>query len=234
MKPKFTLLTAATSEYAPLARITDMTKEIYARKHGYEFRTEVMHETSRIAWQRVDLWLKHLRSLELGDWLWFTGTDVMITNYEVKLDKFIGKNVDLVFAADVNGLQCDSLLMRNCLANWKLLKDVQTFEGHVSNEQDALVAVLSGYLRPVAYEMGLSYEAERKPYRSIKKALSYSDVRIKIIQNKYFNCCPPGHYRRDEPASQVWRPGYFLLHMHSKSLQYRLEHMPAYLTPCKP
>ena len=228
---KISLLTAHTSEFQPLADITDVSKRLYALKHGYEYYqrhipTRRDNATcSDLSVDRISL----IRAVLSGttDWLWFTGTDLLITNLCTPLTNFI-KDADLYCAGDVNGLHCDSLLLRNCQQVDKFLDlSLMFVEKYHVNDQDAYAIVLSGHKTVESYETSVSGDGVDESTLSAR--LNRSDVKVEILENRYFNCVPPHHYQRDEPYEQMWRPGYFCLHMHGKALEYRLRHMPRYL-----
>lgn len=233
---KILLLTLASDGYAALAAITEPTKFLYAQKWGYDFRALRHVDLKRIAWERPEFWLRLLAEC---DWLFFTGSDVMITNPAISLrDRFsLDDNpADFIFAADGNGLNSDSWIMRNCPATVGFLQRVLAWEGRVNNEQDAMGIELARARNYVDFALrigDLRKEGEPPSLELLTRLqvnLSRSDVRVMIMPQRAINAYPHEHYGHTNDLPHSWQPGDFVLHMPGKTLEYRIQHMPKYVT----
>lgn len=108
------LVTFHSAAYAALAEVTEPNKEAYAEAHGYDFRTRIFNplQPLTVGYQRIAFVRDLLSSY---DWLWFTGTDSLVTNFRIALEPVIDAQpeAELIIATDAHGLQNDSFLIRN-------------------------------------------------------------------------------------------------------------------------
>lgn len=225
------VFTACSPEYLPLGNITALGKRDYAIIHGYDFAERIHGPTDGIAWERVVFWLEELKKTE---WLWFSGCDVAVTNKCLPLP--IDPACDFIFAADGNGLQSDSWLMRNCPATRDFLEMVLRWRGRANNEQDAMSVVLSGArdYNDFTREAG-DLRCDGEPVsegvlRRLEIALNRSPVKCKIVSQRVLNAYPFECYggNNDHPIS--WHPGDFVAHLPGKTLAYRLNMFPKLLS----
>ena len=84
---------------------------------------------------------KELENPEL-EWLWWTGCDLMITNFTTKIEDKIDNNYHMVIATDCNGFNADSILIRNSpesRAFWAMVGEVvPTLYWHWEGEQKVI------------------------------------------------------------------------------------------------
>jgi hypothetical protein len=116
------------SSYQPLADITwDQNKIPYCALHGYQLAYEPLVGVGHPGQlQKVAMINKELENPEL-EWLWWTGCDLMITNFTIKIEDKIDNNYNMVIATDCNGFNADSILIRNNEESreyWKMISDV--------------------------------------------------------------------------------------------------------------
>jgi hypothetical protein len=116
------------SSYQPLADITwNQNKIPYCEQHGYQLSYEPLEGVGHPGQlQKVRMINQELENPEL-EWLWWTGCDLMITNFTTKIEDKIDNNYNMVIATDCNGFNADSILIRNneeSRAYWKMIAEV--------------------------------------------------------------------------------------------------------------
>jgi hypothetical protein len=116
------------SSYQPLADITwNQNKIPYCEQHGYQLSYEPLEGVGHPGQlQKVRMINQELENPEL-EWLWWTGCDLMITNFATKIEDKIDNNYNMVIATDCNGFNADSILIRNneeSRAYWKMIAEV--------------------------------------------------------------------------------------------------------------
>jgi len=110
------LACAWDNSYAPLANITwEQNKKVYAERYGYLAESKIW-QPSRISpgWQKM-IHIKELfddRSKNI-EWVWATGCDSMITNFDINIKSIIDDNYHFIIGADINSINADSFLIRN-------------------------------------------------------------------------------------------------------------------------
>jgi hypothetical protein len=151
-----TLLSAGDLNYKPLAAITWFQNKVnYCNKHNYsgcygeyEFRG-IPHGFEKI------MLIKHLFSTKNISWLWWTGCDSMITNFNVKLEDIIDENYHFIIGVDLNGMNADSFLIRNSKEGNEYL--------------DMILSRMNSYLNPMGmYEQQIMWETYEE-YKGIIK-----------------------------------------------------------------
>lgn len=234
--------------YQPLADLTWPCKVAYAKRWGYT-ASHGIHENAfdpnlqckDVSWDRVSKWLAFLASIPEGDWLWFTGCDVAITNPDIDIVQYCDDAFDLIGANDVAELQTDSTLWKSNQRTRDFLALVlaTASSGIFRNDQEAINTILSGHslYGDFTHEMGTDYATQAMQER-LQLALNRTPVRVKIVSQKAFNC----YDRRALPASPFpgfpfwpptdgsqWMPGDFVFHLCAQTFEYRMKHMPEYI-----
>jgi len=131
------------ASYQPLADITwNQNKIPYCEQHGYQLSYEPLVGVGHPGQlQKVAMINKELENPEL-EWLWWTGCDLMITNFNTKIEDKIDNNYHMVIATDCNGFNADSLLIRNSPEMrdfWKMVGEiVPTLHWHWEGEQKVI------------------------------------------------------------------------------------------------
>jgi hypothetical protein len=227
------LLTISSDEFLPLAAITSPTKRDYARKWGYEFVQGRHVDVSRASWERAEQWLSNLRECDV---LFFTGCDAMITNHSLPLqERFDLEAADFIFAADGNGLQCDSWIMMSNERTVAYLEELRKYEGRENNEQDALSVILSGSKDYSSFCGGFGqftqggFPMNDEERDRLQLALNQSRVKVKIVSQRELNAYPHDLYGGSNEMPWSWQPGDFVCHAPGHSLKTRIEYLPTLL-----
>lgn len=113
----FTLVSYYTANYQPLVDKTWFQNKIpYCEKHGYQHELRLCDDWKDMHSAQIDK-MNILKDVidrtEEDSWIWWTGADLMITNYQIKLEDLVDKNYHFIIASDFNGINADSFLLRN-------------------------------------------------------------------------------------------------------------------------
>lgn len=157
---KIDICSPCSKEFWPIGKLTVPSKVSYADRWGMQFHSpEYIQAAHDHGWGRIDFMQEHLHGV---DWLWFMGADVMIVNQTVDCKIFLRDDADLIAAWDDNGLQSDSMFIRNCPKIHELFNEVRKrretdfdLSWLAGTEQGCLVRTLAGL---EAYENALPVE----------------------------------------------------------------------------
>lgn len=220
------LLTSHSKEYQALADLTLPSKLEYCMKWNCALVAKYHRSGVDIAWDRPRIWLE---TLERCDWLFFTGADVAITNFDTPM--LPRQPGDFFFAVDHNGLQSDSWIMRNCGATQDFLRSVIAAENRFTNEQDAMQVLLSS--EPDYERFRQRIDARHNEFRNtvFQQELNRSKVHCQIVPRKLLNAYPAKFY--PVCPEDAWDETSMCLHLPGMSLERRLEIFPRYLKATK-
>lgn len=231
------LLSGWSPGYQPLADITWTRKTQYAKRWGHEARhfihdkatAESKTSDKDIAWDRVANWIKHLDSTPEGAWTWFSGVDLHITNLNINIEKFCDNHFDFIAANDCNCINADSFLIKNNYRTRRFLDRLYDEEdsGRFLEEQEAMNTLLSRFDSYKEFWTYLGHRYGSSELQSkIQDELNATNVKVKVVSQKYFNTYDPRHLpERERPPTDgsFWEPGDFVIHMVKQSLEYRLQ-----------
>lgn len=148
------MITCHDENYHELASVTVPVKEAYCQKWGYEFvcRTSDFFYNNTyngnpsdllIGFEKLKMVLDVFEERPHLDWIHWSGTDVLITNYNVRLENIVDDDYHIVVCFDGNGMNVDSMLIKNSkvgrgLMRW-ILDNVETYRHHWWYEQQAMI-----------------------------------------------------------------------------------------------
>lgn len=175
-------------EYARSVALCTVSQKQHAKKHGYtRFDDNFPFNSNRdYPWAKIKLLENHLAD---WDWLVWIDGDVLITNQDCKIEKFIEliqPNKFMMIGEDFQGINSGVFFIRNCLLAHEFIKDVWMWDGYGG--------------APFFEQTAIDFFIHTPKYASD----------IQIVPHKYvsiFNAYDP---RMD---SQVhWKPGDFCIH----------------------
>lgn len=110
---------------ADMAAITVPNKVEYCTRHGYAYH-ESKHDGARHSWPGYDRLPDLIRWLRCGlyDWVFWLGTDCLITNLSTRLEEFIDPRYGMIIATDANEVQMDSFLVQRGARGEELLQRI--------------------------------------------------------------------------------------------------------------
>lgn len=111
---KLSVATIYTENIKELAIITvEYNKRKYCEKHGYDLNVKTKDfACGDFGFAKIHYVLSLLKGGKY-DWVYWCGSDTMITNYNIKLESLIDDNFDFIIANDVWNLNADSFLIKN-------------------------------------------------------------------------------------------------------------------------
>lgn len=193
------ILTANSLDYQKLSEISAPNKREYAERAGFRFAHWPMSDYCLKPWgERIMLMQKALKDC---GWLWFTGADVMVTNYMIDCRKFM--EGDLVIGWDNHGINNDSFFLKNSVAGNAFLEAVLEKRGECPDDQTAMWRVIADGVVP--------------------------DLEVSIRPQSYFNSYRYDLYHNymEWPAAKEgqWLGGHFVLHLPGLPMAQRLATM---------
>ena len=223
---KIALLNIYTSNIKELAVITvEYNKRKYCEKHGYD------HLILKENFSLKDLGFEKMafikRTLETGkyDWVFWCGTDTMITNYNIKLEDLIDNPQDpycMIIAPDVWDWNSDSMLFKNDPRTIKFLDlIISRYDQYIdSNGKPRLNdAVQRDGCRTAWAEQAAMIEECKGKMFSHELKPEYQDF-VKEVPQKFMNSYlyglypTPFHAEKKDYAGRngEWSDGDFLMH----------------------
>ena len=132
------VLTVNDQAYKPLADITAENKKVYCEKHGYllqhvtdggsslcggKIMSAKLNNTPPdqipIGWGKIYALQDVMTRYPDCTWILNTDCDVMITNMDIKVEDILAKvadeNTHVIIPADINGINCGNMLIKNSL-----------------------------------------------------------------------------------------------------------------------
>jgi hypothetical protein len=218
------LISLHDEKYQPLGDLTwTQNKEVYAAQHGYAAicKTRGFKEGVGIGYQKIHFAKEVLESHPEYDWIWWTGTDTMITNFAVRIEDRIDNNYHFMICVDVNGLNADSFLVRNTTEGRAIINSILALEEHCSQFWDT-------EQRAMAMVMGLPIpgEATWDINPEVELTGDYKDV-IKILPQRFMNSFNYQLYHYTDHRDKLgidgnWQPCDWLIHWPATSLDQRI------------
>jgi hypothetical protein len=203
------LISFHNDDYEPLAQVTWYNNKIpYCERHGYShyFEKYVPGNDGQI--QKIAMILKQLEDPEV-EWVWWTGCDVLITNWNTRIEDKIDNNYHVIMSTDCNGFNADSILTRNSEESkqyWKhVLEITKTLSWHWEGEQKAIKDTYPEY----------SHLFKVVPQREMN-AYNYAIWGGVYPSTDYLN------------TDGNWQQGDWVIHWPNQPLEKRLEHAAHY------
>lgn len=199
------LITIYDEKYKPLADLTwTQNKVEYAKRHGYEAiaKTDNFVPNIKLGFQKV-WWLKDLMASRPDlEWIWWTGCDSLITNFDIKIEDRIDNDYHFIIASDCNGLNSDSFLIRNSTEGRAFVDHLQSLEPRLHDHK---------------------WEDQQAIIESVDE---FKNI-IKIVPQKSLNAYPTAVYNNQSHLDTLdtdgtWRPGDLLIHWPGLSLETRI------------
>lgn len=119
-----TLLTAASEEYWPLLELGASNKLEYCLRHKVQFHMVKHNSSVTNAWGERELFMLDALNTYNTDWLWFMGADTLITNMKKDIRELCDDGFDFIIGVDINGINNDSILLKNNEKTKRFLKRV--------------------------------------------------------------------------------------------------------------
>lgn len=212
------MATLNDESYESLAQITfHQNKYEYCLRHGYEPIQKNSGWTfpkKAIGFEKIKHVLEIFEQKPYLDWIHYSGCDTLVTNFDQKFENIIDESYHMIVCFDGNGMNVDSLLIRNSrvgrgLFKW-VLDSYDKYKDHFWYEQQALIDFF--FLAPLG--------------RDIIKPLPQ-----RVMNSYIYDLYPEWKDRPhiDHTGHEGdWVYGDFILHLPGVSLQNRIEIMTEY------
>jgi hypothetical protein len=218
---KYALITHHDDGYKALADLTwGQNKAEYAKIHGYAMHAKTSNWKSPVpdkphlmtGFEKFH-WAKEvLESHPEYDWIWWTGTDTMITNFGTRIEDRIFSSHHFIISVDVNGINDDSFLVRNSTEG-------RAFLDAILERQEEGLRFWDGGQRIINYLCGFPGTGEPGwPHGdALKVCDQYKDV-VKIMPQRYMNSFNYLLYPQYQPPNDKfdrdgnWVLGDWLIH----------------------
>jgi hypothetical protein len=228
----YALITHHDIGYKPLADLTwEQNKVEYAKYHGYAVHARDSNfATSRngslmTGFEKIHFARDILREHPEYEWIWWSGTDSMITNFSIKIEDRISKDHHFIIAVDVNGVNADSLLIKNSPESLNFLDTIihlePAFLKFWDTEQKCIATMLGipGTTDP-AWQF-----IEKNTDLKINE--EYKNI-VKIVPQRYMNSFNYQLYHYTDQRDRLgfdgnWQFGDWLIHWPSTDLKTRIE-----------
>lgn len=129
--------------YEPLGQLTWFENKVkYAEKHGYKISLNLCEVTRHLGWEKIYHTKEILENIDV-DWVWVTGCDSMITNFDKKIEPILDNNFDIIIAKDQNNINVDSFLIKNSSKSIEFLQTIidryDQYVGHIWAENQCII-----------------------------------------------------------------------------------------------
>lgn len=229
----YALVELHDANYQPLADITwEQNKLKYAELHGYKTfcKTDNFVPTSIMGYQKIHYVSDLMKQYPEIEWFWITGTDTLITNFATRIEDRIISSHHFIICADNNGLNADSLLVRNSPEGRAYIHQILALEPECSKFWD-------GEQRAIQISLGFPVTCD-PAWRALEKvevAPQYTDI-VKIMPQRYMNSFNYKIYgdtytdHRDTLWQDGnWQFGDWLIHWPGTTLPDRIELAKLYI-----
>jgi len=194
---KIAMCQAWDKNYEPLAQITwYQNKKLYCDHWQYPYHLKTDGFKYQVSYEKIKLMLDTMNEHPEYDWLYWAGTDTLITNMYIKLESFVDENYHIVMAKDINNINADSFMIKNSQESkdflayiWSL---VDTYNSHHWWEQQAMIDNMD------KFEHLFKFVPQKTFNSFLYKELYWNIYRSSIDKT--------GH-------DGQWEPGDFLLHV---------------------
>lgn len=130
--------------YQPMADITwTHNKKLYCDYWGYPYHIKTDGFTFNVSYEKIKLMLDTMTDHPEYDWVYWAGTDTLITNFYIKLETFIDDRYNIIIAKDINDINADCMLVKNTEESRKYLEYIWSlapkYNSHSWWEQQAMI-----------------------------------------------------------------------------------------------
>jgi hypothetical protein len=228
---KYALITHHDAVYQPLADLTwNQNKVLYAKQHGYDYHAQTdnfitagQSKYAMTGFEKIHLARKTLLDHPEYEWVWWTGTDTMITNFSTRLEERCNNAYHFICAADINGINADSFLVRNTLEGRQFL------DALLALEKDYLAKYWDTEQRAIANTIGLPGTGDPGWPDPFELTGPYKDI-VKVYPQRYMNSfnyhlygATYSHHNDKMKFDGNWQLGDWLIHWPAISVEYRIE-----------
>lgn len=223
----YALISLHDEKYQPLGDLTwNDNKVVYAEKHGYATHLKTdnfIGDIKAIGFEKIHFAKQILEEHPEYEWIWWTGTDTMITNFSTRIEDRINNAYHFIVCVDINGINADSFLVRNTPEGRGFLDDILAIQDQAMQNWDTEQWAMSNLLGfPGTSLPGWPYG------KDLVITNKYKDV-VKLMPQRYMNSFnymlyPQYKVTRDKlDFDGNWQLGDWLIHWPATPLDYRIQ-----------
>lgn len=225
---KYALITHHDEKYQALADYTWHGNKIpYAQRHGYGYhaKTDGWVNNPGYGFEKIYFAKQILNEHPEYEWIWWTGSDTMITNFAIRIEDRIDNDYHFIVSTDILGLNVDSMLIRNSDEGRSFIDALLAKESETANFWDT-------EQRAINYTLGFPGTGEPgwPSPENLKVTNEFKNV-AKIMPQRYmnaFNYYLYPHYQQVPHRDRLntdgnWQFGDWLIHWPATTLEYRQE-----------
>src|SRR5512135_2063638 len=112
-----------------MLQLTLPNKVEYCRRHGYSLHVEEWTESLFPGFERLPV-LIHLLKCGRYDWIFWLGSDCLITNLDRRLELLVDRDYGIIAATDFTQLQLDSFLIQKGRRGLEVMERVWAHRDH--------------------------------------------------------------------------------------------------------
>lgn len=147
---KIAVCQAWDANYQPLADVTwTQNKQLYCDHWGYPYHVKTDGFKYVVSYEKIKLMLDVMNEHPEYDWLYWAGTDTLITNFYIKLESFIDDDYHIIMAKDINDINADSFMIKNSKESREYFEyiwsQVEKYNDHHWWEQQAMIDSMDQY-----------------------------------------------------------------------------------------
>lgn len=189
-----------------MAAMTVPNKIEYCRRHGYAYHEEVWTKAMFPGFERLPV-LIHLLKCGHFDWIFWLGTDALITNLSVPVESLIDDRAGIIVAADFNQIQLDSFLIQRRCGGLEIMERV--WEHHeIPIGQWYEQSTLHALMREREFSKTVKFVPQR---------------RMNAYHHAWYSEFPESRTRRDVHGHDgEWQRGDFVFHIPGRPLEIKL------------
>ena len=202
----------------------EQNKRAYCNKHGYDhiivkdnqekFHTNRDYGIPHYGYEKIGMALELISSGKY-DWIFWCGSDTMITNFNISLDELIDNDYEMVVANDLWGINADSILFRASDKSVQFLTEVyESFPDYVDGNgvnYDHGIKLPDGSMRGWAEQGAISDLIKHDEWSSTVKR-----VPQKVMNSYLYHMYPSQWHSKGVDCNGNdgrWSKGDFLLHL---------------------
>jgi hypothetical protein len=205
---KIGLLTAYYNNYKPLANIVVPNLQGYCIKQGYGLYDYVLpQEGSHYSFKRLEMLKKIFSYHDIGVML-CTDIDILITNYNIKIESFLDDKHDFYICKDVNGINAGNFIVKNTEWSRTFIDFLLSKQGSFENDQCVIEAIHNN-----------------PEWKSKIKILPHPSINSFDMQYYAPSWGVIGDRKIERPTHKegAWEAGDFVLHLPGMDLNKRIE-----------
>lgn len=208
MPLKIGLLTAYYENYKSLANLVVPNLQGYCMKQGYGLYNYILpEEGAHYSFKRMEM-LRKLFDYHKIDVILCTDIDILITNYNIKIESFLDDKHDFFITKDVNGINAGNFIIRNTEWSRSFLDFILSKKDSFSNDQNVLESIKDDIF-----------------WKPKIKILPHPSINSYHYHEYGENWGVIGDRKIERPTEEEgdWQAGNFLLHLPGIPLEKRIE-----------